>query len=158
MRYLKTFLLVLAGFIFMGWGTKEPKLTEGIQPGNLAPKIGQEAGFNGKNYVLLQFWAARDANSRAANALMHNVITKMDSARIQMISVSLDENRAVYEGVIRADNLNPATQFNAPEGKNSEIWRKYRLNNGFGNWLIDGNGVIVAKNLRPEQIAARFAE
>jgi hypothetical protein len=142
----------------MGLTTKEIKLTEGIQPGNLAPEFNrQDVKLSGKNYVLLQFWAAYDANSRVINTRMHNVISRLETDEIQLISVSMDENEAVFEGIIKADDLNPATQFNEPTGRKSGVYKAYRLKSGFNNWLIDSNGVIVAKNVNPTEIAGYIA-
>lgn len=143
----------------MGSGTKEIKFTEGIQPGNLAPGINlQDVNLKSKNYVLLQFWAAYDAQSRIKNTRMHNVISHLETDDIELVSVSLDENESVFRGVIKADDLSPETQFNEPEGRNSEVFKTYRLNAGFNNWLIDSNGMIVAKNVSPEEIAGYVAK
>jgi hypothetical protein len=159
MRYLKRILfLSLISLFIAGSGTKEIKLTEGIQPGNLAPGIDlQEIDLNGKNYVLLQFWAAYDGKSRALNTRMHNVIAHLETDEIQLISVSLDESKAVFEGIVKTDELNPATQFNEPKGRNSEVFKNYHLESGFNNWLIDSNGVIVAKNVNPKEITGYVA-
>jgi hypothetical protein len=76
MKYLKSILfLVMVCLLMMGLRTKEIRLTEGIQPGNLAPEIHlQDINLKGNKFVLLQFWAAYDARSRMANVQMYNVI------------------------------------------------------------------------------------
>jgi hypothetical protein len=138
----------------MGLRTEEVRLTEGIQPGNLAPGINrQDIHLKGKKFVLLQFWAAYDARSRMLNVQMHNVISQLGTDDIRLVSVSLDENEAVFEGIIKVDHLNPATQFNDPQGRNSEIFKAWRLQSGFNNWLINSEGVIVAKNVNPKEIS-----
>jgi hypothetical protein len=145
--------LFLISLFIAGSGTKEIKLTEGIQPGNLAPGIDlQDINLSGKNYVLLQFWAAYDGKSRALNTQMHNVIAHLGTDNIQLISISLDESKAVFEGIVKTDGLNPATQFNEPLGRNSKVFKTYRLKTGFNNWLINSEGVIVAKNVSPKKI------
>ena len=154
MKYLKMIPFVLVCLLMMGARTKEIRLTEGIQPGNLAPGIyRQDINLKGNKFVVLQFWAAYDAYSRMINAQMHNVISHLDSDDIRLISVSLDENEAVFEGIVKTEQLNPATQFNDPRGKKSEIFKVYRLKSGFNNWLINPEGVIVAKNLNPKEIS-----
>jgi hypothetical protein len=154
MRYLKTiFFLTFISLFLIGSGTKEIKLTEGIQPGNLAPGIDlQDINLTGKNYVLLQFWAAYDGKSRALNTQMHNVITNLETDAVQLVSVSLDESKAVFEGIVKTDGLNPATQFNESRGRNSEVFKTYRLKAGFNNWLINSDGIIVAKDVHPKEI------
>ena len=154
MRYLKSILfLVLAYFLMMGSRTKEIRLSEGIQPGNLAPEINRQ-GINLKDnqFTLLQFWTAYDARSRMLNTQVHNVISRLETDTIRLISIALEENEAVFEGVVKADRLNRATQFNDPRGRKSEIFKTYRLKSGFTNFLIDSKGIIVAKNVKPQEI------
>ena len=155
MRYLLKISLISAlTLLFLGFAdTKEIKFTEGIQPGYLAPGINlQEFNWKRSDYVLVQFWAAYEPQSRVWNTQMHNVITQSGIGNLQLLSISLDENQSVFEGVVKADNLNKATQFNEPTGKNSELFKTFRLKNSFGNWLIDSNGIIVARNVRPDEI------
>jgi hypothetical protein len=156
MRYLiKISLFSLTAFLFLGSGTKEIKLTEGIQTGYLAPGINlQGVNFEGNGYVLLQFWAAYDPQSRVQNARMHNVIAQAETDDLRLIAISLDENQSVFEGVIKVDHLDESTQFIEPAGRKSEVYKTFRLKNGFGNWLINSDGVIVAKNISPNEIPA----
>ena len=154
MRYLKAiFFFVLISLLMMGSGTKEIRITEGIQPGNFAPEINrQDLHLKSDKFTLLQFWAAYDAYSRMLNAQMHNVISHLESEDIRLISVSFDENKAVFEGIIKTEHLIPATQLNESEGEKSEIFKTYRLESGFTNLLINPEGIIVAKNVKPKEI------
>jgi len=159
MRYLKSTLFLLSVYLLiMGARTNEIKLTKGIQPGNLAPEI-QWQGINlkGNHFVLLQFWAAYDAHSRMVNVQMHNAISNLKTDDVRLVSISLDENKAVFEGIVRAEHLDPATQFNDIRGKNSGFFKTFRLNSGFTNWLINSEGIIVAKNINPKDISACIA-
>jgi len=155
MKYLKSiFFLAMVCMLMMGSRTKEIRLTEGLQPGNLAPEIHcQDINLKGDKLVLLQFWAAYNAQSRMVNVQMHNAISDLKTKDVRLISISLDESKAVFEGVVKAEHLNPATQFNESRGKNSEIFKAYRLNSGFTNWLINPEGVIVARNVNPKNIS-----
>lgn len=154
MRYVSGIALFSFIFLlFIGAGEKDIRFTEGIQPGSLAPEINlQGIDLINKGYVLVQFWAAYDPASREANVRMHNIISQSETNNIQLVSISLDENPAVFKGVIKADRLNESTQFYEPRGKDSEVYKKYRLQNGFTNWLIDSKGIIVAKNISPAEI------
>ena len=154
MRYTKSiFFVVLILLLMIGSRTKEIKLTEGIQPGNLAPEIHwQDINLKSNHFTVLQFWAAYDAYSRMLNARMHNVISQLDTEDIRLISVSFDENEAVFDGIVKVDRLNRSTQFNDPKGKTSGIFKSYRLKSGFSNFLINPEGVIVAKNVNPNDI------
>ena len=153
MRYLKLFLLVAFIPVFMGNGTKEKTFTKGTNPGDLAPEI-QLQGIdlsNGK-YVLVQFWAAYDGESRKQNALLNNKISQSGLDNLQIVSISFDEKKSVFKQAIKADRLNIYNQFNIEAGKKSEIYKNYRLDQGFGNLLINPNGIIVARNASPEEV------
>jgi hypothetical protein len=139
MRYLTRFSLVLfVPFLFLEYGAEEIKFTEGIQPGCLAPGINlQGVDLKGDGYVLLHFWAAYDPQSRLRNTLLHNAVVSGKTVGLRLISVSLDEKKSVFDGVVRADHLDESTQFHEPGGQASAVFKAYRLKNGFGTWLID---------------------
>ena len=44
------------------------------------------------------------------------------------------------------------------EGEDSGLFKKYRLNRGFTNYLLDGNGVIIAKNISAADLSAYVKE
>ncbi|KAA6301375.1 MAG: hypothetical protein EZS26_002464 [Candidatus Ordinivivax streblomastigis] len=160
MRYFIRLCFGLAcALLYLGAGTKEIKLTEGIQPGNLAPEIHlQGVAMRANGYVLVQFWGAYNPQSRVLNTQMHNAISQSKAENLQLVSISLDENPAVFKGVIKADHLDESTQWNETEGKHSEVFKKYRLKSGCSNWLIDSKGMIVARNLRPSEVIELIAK
>ncbi|MDR0232664.1 MAG: thioredoxin family protein [Dysgonamonadaceae bacterium] len=153
MRYLKPFLLIAVISVFLGFGPKGKTFTKGISPGDLAPEIQlQGVDLSKDKYVLLQFWAAYDGESRKQNALLNNKISQSELDNLQIISISFDEKKSVFEQAVKADKLNASNQFNIETGKTSEIYKNYRLKNGFGNLLINPDGIIVARNLSPDQV------
>ena len=40
------------------------------------------------------------------------------------------------------------------DGEKSEIFQTYRLHKGFKNYLLDENGVIIAKNINAKQLSS----
>ena len=52
-------------------------------------------------YVLLSFWASYDAQSRMQNASLSNVLRAASNQNVEMVSVSFDEYRSVFEETIR---------------------------------------------------------
>ena len=48
-------------------------------------------------YVLLSFWASYDAQSRMQNASLSNVLRAASNQNVEMVSVSFDEYRSVFE-------------------------------------------------------------
>lgn len=145
--------------LIAGSGQKETKLTEGILPGNLAPVMHmQGTDLTGNEYVLVQFWAASNPQSRIENIRMCNTISKMDKRDIQLISVSLDENKAVYQGVVRADQLDRSSQFHISDIENMALFEKYRIRPRSANWLINPEGMIVETGLSPEELIEFLAD
>jgi hypothetical protein len=152
--------LVLAiAFLYTGAGIKETKRTEGIQPGNLAPKINlQGVDIKRNAYVLVQFWAAYDPQSRLENTRMCHVISRSGIENLQIVSIAFDENSAVFQGIVKTDQLDEASQWNEADGIHSSLFKNYRLEAGFGNYLLDSDGVIVAKNLSPAEVLKKVIQ
>lgn len=89
-----------------------------------------------------------DANASLSNAL------RSTSQDVEMVSVSFDEYQSVFQETIRKDQIVTPTCFAETKGENSGLFKKYRLNRGFTNYLLDGNGVIIAKNISAAELSA----
>ena len=148
-------IISLTFFSFVGKDTP----TEGLTIGDKAPdfKICSERqlvnlkDLKGK-YVLLSFWASYDAPSRMQNAILNHAVTKTNN--IEMVSVSFDDYKSVFNETIRKDQISTSNCFIELEGKNSEIYQTYRLHKGFKNYLLYKNGVIIAKNINAKQLSS----
>ncbi|GHT34124.1 hypothetical protein AGMMS49574_21040 [Bacteroidia bacterium] len=156
---VKTYVLVGAAVLLNMSAASKDVRSEGLSPGDLAPRIeslGNERNFNFQNhsnrYTLLNFWAAYDAESRVRNIRLVNEVERLGVDRIAMCSISMDESHSIFSETVRIDNLSQTTQFHAEAGKSSKLYRQYNLKKGFNNFLIDEAGVIVAKNVTPEDL------
>jgi hypothetical protein len=134
--------------------------SEGLSPGDLIPGIEylmNERDFNfsshSNRYTLLNFWATYDAESRARNIRLSNEVSKHGSGKISLCSISFYENPSIFSETIRIDKLDETMQFKEKEGKNSKLYRMYSLKKGLGNFLINEDGLIVARNIRPDELA-----
>ena len=160
MRSFKNiFLLLLILIPSTAYVDKDAKPGFGLSPGSIAPEIGingTEKGLlssmRGK-YLLLQFWATYDAQSRMSNLLLYNTIHRHYAGKVQTVSFAFDPQRMIFEETVRTDGMDPATQIYVAGADNSEVYDTYDLSDGFTNYLIDKNGVIVAKNVTPEKLA-----
>ena len=103
------------------------------------------------NYILLSFWASYDAASRTRNARLHHVVS--DDARVEMISISFDRYRSVFDAAVRQDGIDKEVCHLEMEGEDSEVFKSYDLKSGFKNYLVDSRGVIVAKNVTADELA-----
>ena len=150
--------LLTVPFIFFSFVGKDTP-TEGLTIGDKAPafKICGEKqlvdlkDLNGK-YVLLSFWASYDANSRMQNATLSHATSK--SNKVEMVSVSFDNYKSVFTETIRKDQITTSNCFVELDGENSEIYQAYRLHKGFKNYLLDENGVIIAKDINAKQLSS----
>ena len=166
MRHVKWIFVVLLICSLTAFVEKD-KPTGGLSVGDVAPDFRIEstsgeqyplklADFKGR-YVLLSFWASYDAQSRMQNVSLNNIL-RSDAPNVKMVSVSFDEYRSVFEETIRKDQIVTPTCFVETQGEDSGLFKKYRLNRGFTNYLLDGNGVIIAKNISAAELSARVKE
>ena len=150
-------VLLLLSFSFLSFVGKDTP-TEGLTIGDKAPEFticGEKqlmelSDLRGK-YVLISFWASYDAQSRMQNATLNHVINK--SKNIEMVSVSFDDYKSIFNETIKKDRINTPNCFVETEGENSELFKTYRLNKGFKNYLLDENGIIIAKNITAKEIS-----
>lgn len=158
MKYLNFSLLALS-FVLMSGSIKTEKTSIGYYPGNSLPNIiitgleGQTLDLNdykGKK-VVLNFWAAYDAHSRANNVRLNNYI-KSNASDVEFLSISLDENINVCKRTALLDKIDMSSQFCDAKGTNSEIYKDFNLDKGFTSYLIDEKGVIKAINLSPDRL------
>ena len=163
---LRPYVLVVpaALFFMIVIGAKEAKPSVGITPGDYAPGIEsleselKNVDFQNHSgrYTLLNFWAAYDAESRARNVQLANEVSKLGSERIAMFSFSLDEKESVFSETVKADKLDSAMQFHEELGKESVLYKTYHRRGGFKNFLINGEGLIVATDVTSEKLADFF--
>ena len=101
----------------------------------------------------MNFWAGYDAQSRVSNIKIQSAIDKLEARDdIRFVSVSFDMNENVYRESVRLDGLSESTHYYDKNGEKSQIFRDFRLQKGFGNYLINPKGVIIAKNFSPEKL------
>ena len=145
----------LISFSFVGKNTP----TEGLTIGDKAPTFticGEKQLIDLKDlrgkYVLLSFWASYDALSRMQNATLNHAIAQADN--VEMVSVSFDEYQSIFKETVRKDQIVTPTCFVETKGEFSGLFKKYRLGRGFTNYLLDENGVIIAKNISAAELSA----
>ncbi|EJX09147.1 antioxidant, AhpC/TSA family [gut metagenome] len=161
MKYVKWLFVVLLIGSLTAFVEKD-KPTGGLNEGDVAPNFKIEATRNGQpafqlndlkgKYVLLSFWASYDAQSRIQNVSLNNALRS--SQNVKMVSISFDKYQSVFKETVRMDQIVTPSCFVEMEGENSEAFKTYRLNKGFTNYLLDGNGVIIAKSISAAELSA----
>ena len=107
--------------------------------------------------TLIDFWAAWCRPCRAENPNILNVYNKYHDKGLNIIGVSLDKTAEAWKKAIKDDGLiwnhvSNIAYFNDP------IAKMYNVNAIPAAFLLDENGVIVAKNLRGPALETKVAE
>ncbi|MCD8260323.1 MAG: redoxin domain-containing protein [Bacteroides sp.] len=159
MKYVKWIFVVLLISSLTSFISKD-RPTGGLNIGDLAPDFSVRGTtdtpeslrlFRGK-YVLISFWASYDASSRMQNVYLYHTLRSV-AQPVEMISVSFDEFPSVFRETVRRDQLDASVCFNEKEGESSSLFKKYRLSRSYSNYLLNEKGVIVAKNITPDELA-----
>ncbi|AYN68152.1 AhpC/TSA family protein [Euzebyella marina] len=133
-------------------GAKAPEFSAPDPEGNqlaLADVLGK--------VTLVDFWAAWCKPCRAENPNVLAVYNKYHDKGLNIIGVSLDRTADAWKEAIEDDGLtwnhvSNVAYFNDP------IAKLYNVNAIPAAFLLDENGVIVAKNLRGPALEAKVAE
>ena len=128
-------------------------------PGEIAPnfKIKNLEGseielidFHGK-YLLLDFWASWCAPCRTENQKILEVYNRFKNTNFNILSVSVDESKENWIKAINDDQINEWNHVSNLEGWD-EISKLYGVRAIPQNFLIDPDGIIMAKNISMEAL------
>lgn len=152
-------LMGLVALVSMASVSKDAKPTVGLNPGDLAPRIeflentdNLGSQDHSDHYTLVHFWAAYDAESRAGNVQLSNEVNKFSSDQIAMYAVSFDEKESIFAETVKADRIKGSVQLREEQGEKSELFKKFNLKKGYKNYLLNGNGMIVAVDVTPDAL------
>jgi peroxiredoxin len=106
--------------------------------------------YKGK-YVLVDFWASWCGPCRAESPNMVKLYQDFKGSKFEIIGVSLDNDKTAWTKAIAKDRytwiqISDLLQWDSP------IARLYQVDGIPATVLIDPNGVVVAKNLRGEEL------
>ena len=86
------------------------------------------------------------------NATLNHAISKADN--VEMVSVSFDEYKSIFNETIKQDQISTSKCFVELKGQKSNLYKTYRLQRGFKNYLLDENGVIIAKDVKASDLSS----
>lgn len=114
------------------------------------------SSFRGK-YVLIDFWASWCGPCRHENPNVVQAHNKFKSKNFTVLGVSLDNNKDKWMKAIEDDRL-AWTQLSDLKHWQNEVAQQYRVQSIPQNLLIDPNGIIIAKNLRGQELQTKLCE
>ncbi|NQV52391.1 MAG: TlpA family protein disulfide reductase [Flavobacteriales bacterium] len=167
MRILLTTLLSFL-LIFPGSDSSSASALQsnGIRVGDKAPEI-EMASPDGKmiklsslrgQVVLIDFWASWCGPCRRENPNVVRVYKKYNKAKFktakgfEIFSVSLDANPKAWQEAIQRDGLIWNSHVSDLKKWRNEAAQTYGVRSIPSSYLIDANGVVIAKNLRGNQL------
>jgi len=106
--------------------------------------------------TIVDFWAAWCKPCRDENPNVVRIYNKYHSKGLNIIGVSLDRTAQDWNKAIADDGLTWQHVSNLPNGQ--EVAQLYNVKNIPTMFVLDENGIIVAKNLRGEALENKIAE
>jgi peroxiredoxin len=114
------------------------------------------SSFKGK-YVLLDFWASWCRPCRAENPNVVKAYTKFKDKNFTVLGVSLDQQKDAWVKAINADHLT-WNHVSDLQYWNNAVAQMYHIESIPGNFLIDPNGKIIARDLHGEELELKLCE
>ncbi|WP_140938520.1 TlpA family protein disulfide reductase [Sphingobacterium lumbrici] len=111
----------------------------------------------GKKYVLVDFWASWCGPCRAENPHILKVYDQYKSKGFDVFAISLDDNKDRWIKAVKDDKM-PWGQVSDLKGWKNEAAQYYNITAIPMNYLLDENGIIVAKNLRGDNLEKEIAK
>lgn len=125
-------------------------LAQNFSQKDTAGKIVSLASFKGQ-YILLDFWASWCGPCRMENPNVVKAYQLFKNKNFTVIGISLDESKSSWLKAIKKDQLF-WTQLSDLKYFYNEVAQLYKVSSIPANFLIDPNGVIIAKDLRGEML------
>lgn len=112
--------------------------------------------YKGK-YLFIDFWASWCGPCRAENPNVLKAYNTFKDKRFDVVGISLDDNGSKWKEAIQKDGM-PWAQLSDLKGYKNEIADYYGIQAIPYSFLLDTNGVIIAKGLRGTQLHTKLSE
>ncbi len=95
------------------------------------------------HYVILNFWNSADPQSRIDNALYDRSFARSSSG-VKCISICTDDDRYLFEQIIRVDGLQEASQYFHDDSRLGSLMADYSAVGAGKTFLIGPDGHVIA--------------
>ena len=114
------------------------------------------SNFNGKT-ILLEFWGSWCGPCREGNPELVKIYNEFNNKGFEILGVAAETNKELWLKAVENDKLRwtNTTDFNGDKNKAALI---YGVSYYPANFLIDRNGIIIAKGLRGEALRTKLHE
>jgi peroxiredoxin len=124
---------------------------------DMSKKPVQFSQYNKGKYVLLDFWASWCGPCRGENPNVLKAYQHFKDKGLAILGVSLDEDSSAWKKAVRDDQL-PWKQVSDLKGWKNAVAVEYGIDGIPINFLVNPNGIIVAKDLRGMELEDKLAE
>jgi thiol-disulfide isomerase/thioredoxin len=114
----------------------------------------RRSDFKGKT-VLVDFWASWCKPCREEHPDLIALYQKYKDKNFDILSVSIDEDMTLWRDAVKLDKLE-WTQVSDLRGLNNVALKQYGVVKIPANVLMDKNGIILARNIKPKQLAEKL--
>ncbi|MFT3705253.1 MAG: TlpA disulfide reductase family protein [Agriterribacter sp.] len=114
------------------------------------------SNYKGK-YVLLDFWGSWCGPCRKENPELVKTYSSYRSKGFEVLGVSVETNKEWWERAIKEDNIAWESVSDLKGDKGMAVMM-YGVDHFPANFLIDPNGVIIAKDLHGDELKSKLAE
>lgn len=158
---MKRYLLIYC-FLFLAWHAIGQNRELNI--GDTLPNFSYQGQFSKSynlnelkgSYVLVNFWATWNLESRGMQLDFIDIYAKYKDKRFKkgrkfyILSISLDEAFEVYNSALKKDNLPWKSHLCDFKGWSSPIIQQCGVQSIPFNYLLDPNGIVIAKNIKKD--------
>lgn len=108
-------------------------------------------------YVLLDFWGSWCGPCRAENPILIKTYREFNNKGFEILGVSVEANKQWWADAMIKDSITWESVSDL-KGQDNEAVLIYGIDHYPANFLIDPNGVIIAKDLRGDALRNKLAE
>lgn len=145
---------IMKRYMTVGQGVVAPDFTLNTPEGK---PVSMHEYVKGKKLVLIDFWASWCGPCRKEGENVKAIYADYKDKGFDVLGVSLDNKLEAWKKAIKDDGILWG-QVSDLKGWDSSVTKLYEFNGIPHLLLVDGEGRIVAKNLRGEALRAKVAE